>query len=722
MENALYANLLSRDGYGSEKQYTVSENTLLSTVYKTTYADGVIVKNDVTYLWSASNVNSKTIEVDIGNSYNLEINISDPLKTTYDLGKRVRVFYRYDSEEYEYVYHKVSQSNNIVKIDLKDIDANGTDLRNKTVSYFFDDNVTKKFKIADSYSIIYNSEAYKDSNIDLSNIIKKTGYVEFIDNNSDSKYDIVNVKVYDAVIVGGISLITNIVTDKFDLGRSFGIDEKNYTRVLVYDAQGEIISLDKIIPGSVLSVAISDSYCQENCIEIRVSQNVKNGKITDYIEHNESFNFTLDYNYDFYATDRAADESIILSKNIITYIDVFGNAVYIKSDYGRDLQYGLVLKATYRNTALEGKVILKMLTLGGEIIEFDLAEKVKIDGVSYKNNPEDAFKRISAVKIRSASFSIAEGLFPVRFQTDENNKIKILDTQNSGGSDLSDDEMSMLANEQLLSTSGFILGWSVPYNVDATVLEINASDFSNSDTYVYNYAVPSTAFSTGYAYKVAVFKSDPESKYADFIITLKGGVDVNTSLFVVEEVVNAYNEKEDIPMCKVRGYLKGTRTELWIDDNNTQTITMKDLKFGDVIRVASDKNGYAVSYAKVVIKNNQGIEFVQISGDGLKKDTSSSTTIVYGYVYDREGSLIQTHKFDYGIIPSSSADVLWDSVDKIYLNITASIPVVIIDSKTNRIDIGTVDDVLDYLNFGTYASKICARYRNSTLQEIYVFN
>ncbi len=719
MENALYANLLARDGYGSEKQYAVTDNTLLSTVYKVTYDDGIIVKNDVTYLWSASNVNSKTITIDTGDSYNLEIKVSDPLKTTYDLGKKVRVFYRNDTEEYEYIYHRVSEKNDILHIELKFIDSLKTNQSYTDLEYLYQGTEIKNVKISNDAYILYNGATYKNSSIDLESLKNMPGYIELIDYNSDKKYDVINIKAYETIIANEIFLKDNIVTDKYN-NKIIDFSPDKHTRVTVYDKNGKISSAEQIVSGNILSVAKSDTFGGENCIEIRISDNVKTGKITDVYTDYGITEIQLDNINKYYTSDRAFNASLSINSFVMVYIDVFNNAVHIKSDYGRDMQYGVALKTVYRQTGNSEYVIMKMLTPDGYVSEMKLSDKVKVDGIYYNNDAQTVYKKLKTVKIKSDGFKISEDVIIVRFQTNEANEIKTIDTHNSGGNSSSEDVLELIGNDTYVASTGNILGWTIPVSSDATLLQITSRDYSNVDVYTYNFA--GASLSAGSAYSVAVFKSDPESRCADFIVILRGGVGLSTSYYVVENVSLVYNEEKDCTMYKTKGYLKGVYEEFWIDDANSYTTGMKDLKCGDIIRVVNDLDNMAFKFDKVVVSTNSGTNFIKVSGDSYAIDESTTLNNVFGYVYDKEGTFIVSNKFAHGIIPDKASDISWDSTDLLCVNLSTTLPIVVVDTKREKVEIGTISDIKDYLTYGDEASKILAKYRNSQLQEIYVFN
>ncbi len=720
MENALYADLMSRDAYGGEKQYIVTENTLLSTLYKIRYTDGVIVKNDVTYLWSASDVDSKTIAVNTGELNNLEIEVSDPLKTAYDLGKRARVYYRFDTDNYEYVYHRVLESNNILKVELKFIDSLKTSSSNVTLDYLYQGTEIKSAKISSNAYIIYNDAAYKNSLDNLEFLKSKSGYLELIDNNSDKKYDVLNIKDYESVIVDEIVLKDSIITDKYDKNKIIDFDKDKFTRVVIYDKNGNVTSLDKIISGNIVSVAKSDTFGGDNCIELRISDNIKTGKITDVYSDYGLTEFQLDNINKFYASERAFNASLSINTFVMVYLDVFDNAVYIKSDYGRNMQYGVSLKTVFRQTGNSEYVVMKMLTPDGYVSEMKVSDKVKVDGVYYKNDAENVYKKLKTVKTKSDGFKISEDVIIVRFQTNEDNEIKIIDTHNSGSGSASEDTLELLGNSTYVASTGNILGWSIPVSSDATLLQITSSDYSNVDFYTYNFA--GASLSAGSEYNVAVFKSDPESRYADFVINLRGGVGLSTSYYVVEKVSLVYNEEKDCSMYKVKGYNKGVYEEFWIDDANSYTTGLKDLKCGDIIRIVNDFDNIAFKYDKVIISTNQGINFIKVSGDSYSIDETTTLNNIFGYVYDKEGTLVVANKFAHGIIPDKASDVSWNSEKLLCVNLSTTLPIIVIDTKSEKVEIGTLSDIKDYLTYGDGASKILAKYRNSQLQEIYVFN
>ena len=718
--NALNAELMIREGYGNNKQYIISDKTLLGAVYNAAYMDGVIVKNDVTYLWSSDNVTEDTVIIESATNGSFEVKVSDSLKTSGDIGKSVRMYYKYEDNEYKYICHSLLNRNNITKIDLRYLDCFYTDLSQKTIAYSLNQNKIEKEKLSDIFYILYNGATYKSSEINFYELKKKSGYIELIDNNSDSKYEILNIKVYDSVVVKEIVHEEGYITDKYDSSLKYAVNDKTYKKITVFDEVGSVSSLEKITIGSIISIAESDTFSKENIIEIRISNKIKSGKITSYDSLDEVAECEIDYIDKHFISDRAFNSNFVIGQSVVAYIDAFDNIVYINVDYGREMQYGIVQKSAYREVGDSSYVIFKILTFDNNSAEYKVSNKVKLDGVWFKDDAKNVYKKLKNVKTKSDTFIISDDLMVIRFKLNENNEISIIDTHNKGADGATDDDLAMMVNETLVVTSGNVLGWSVPVSTNATVLQLTATNYTDINTYTYHFAGGS--LSAGSEYSIAAFKSDPESSYADFAMMKRGGIGINNTLYGVKEVVSVYNEELDAPMYKMKGYLKNTYTELWIDTDSSFTEGLTDLEFGDVIRVATDLDNRIFKYDKIVINESDGTNFIKVNGDSFLRNDTTTLTNVYGYIYKRDGSIVITNKFGYGKIPEKPSDVEWETEEKLTLNLLNTTPIILFDSKTKTVEVGTYSDIKDFETYGDEASKILARYRNSTLQEVYIFN
>lgn len=738
MYNTLMAEPIVQTVYGKNSEYEKSQQSLLYKVYSVVYAEGVIVKNDLTYLWSAKEEPDNFIEIKAEDG-SVSINAEEAMaQVRDDLGKRVKVYYYEDSESgiNKYVHHELKASNKVVRIFLNQIDMHETDFSSGMFAYYKKgNNKSTTLSLASDYNIIYNNVAYKSNTVKLDEITDKAGYVEIIDSNSDGSYETVIIKAYDTIVAGNISISNNFIYDKYDIKKKIDIDEKNYEKVYIYDASGTEALLEDITAGNVLSYAISDAYDGIKIIEIHISNDIRNGKITQYKKGEFTPYIIVDGNEELCLYDRAAKEKYSVNSNIIAYLDVFGNVIFISDDKTRDMDYGIITALdSGEDGSLNGEIKVKLITTSGEVIETKLDAKPIIDGESYSGKLDSAYKTLSAIKMDNISFASGltfnSDIIPVRYQINEEGYIKIIDTVKIGKG--ANDGLRRIGYGTYIGVSGSILGYKIPYYTDAVLLQIAAPNLNDIDSFNQKKNITSkivsNTFKSGIVYDVVAYTSDENSEHAEFIISFDGsGMTLDTEFFVVDEFMEGYNKNRDEKMSQITGFKNGSYTEYWID--NSIDLEADGIKKGDIIRCVTDKDDCIVKYEKIFIRTKDGSTFSQ--GDGMKLidvDSTLSLGTVCGYVYSRTGELIKTSNVTaFGAVPKLNSLIEAGSTewkpgdDELFYTNTGTSAIVVVDDTEDDVYVGDVGDISDYETMKDECSLVVMRWRSNSVKEIVVY-
>ena len=735
MKNALFSGSYVQSTYGSKNEYTKSDKTLLYSIYEIVYDDGRIVRNDVTSLWSAEDYGNAGMLLELGSGDTVEIKTANPAAVRDDLGKKVRVYYKKNKAtgDFDYIYHEVKSVNKTLTIRLDAIDASGTAIENGTVAYYSDSDRLLRVNLSSDVCVIYNGVAYKSSSFDFKAAADKVGTVELIDYDGDSRYETVKITAYDSVVAGVVSTSNNFISDKYETNRIIDIDEDKYTKIFVYDADGNETDFSAITNGSVVSAAKSDTYGTENVLTLRVSMNVINGKITNVKKVGSVQYITIDDGDTYGAYDRAAAESFGRNENIVAYIDAFGNIVYTTTDYNRDMQYGVLAGVGKPTSALDPTIKVKIVSSAGKVGEYELDKKIQIDGKSYSGQENEAYARLNGISFKTSDITFPKGVSPIRYKLSADGlTVKKLDTILSD-KEGTDDALELLGSGTYYCNSGQVLGWSIPFAADAVVLEFLSPDYSEPSAFREELDIDvnnASVFRQGTSYHVAALKSDKESSAADFLLKfnfteIKIGYD--NDLFVVDEVSEGINETQDSIMYLVSGYLKGSYTQFWVDKSHSQTDIITSLKRGDIIRYDTSKDGRLINCEKLLTLDGEGkMTTYTADGNNFRRDWGSTLTLICGYAYSVDGSLIRTNRFDAGTYDMDVSKLDWNSLiaggSLGYIGATSSIPVTVVDMGRDKIEAGSTEDIYDYLNFKNESSLVFAKYRSGNLSEIVVYN
>lgn len=738
MKNALLSGMFLQETYGSDPYIVKTDATLLYKVYDIRYTNGVISKDDLTSLWSSNGADDGYMYLETGDE-SIKLKADDFSKIRRDLGKSVRVYYKIGSsdENAKYVYHEVDDYTRTIDISLERIETGKSSLQsNGSIEYYANEKKSNNARLASSINIIYNGTAYKADNFDLSKVKDKVGSVELIDADSNGAYETAKITVYDTVIVNNVSTEHHYITDKYLADNKVDTDTDNYTRIFVYDQDGNETDLSAIVSGCTLSVAKSDSYTGDNVLTIRISTNNINGKITKYKKGTFTPYIIIDGENTFDLRDRALKEDCEENSNIIAYIDVFGNIVYLSDDYTRDMQYGMLAGISKLGGGFSPVITVRLISLSGDVNEYNLDSKVIIDGTNYKGKEADAYNTLKGIKFDmglSKLGTLPDGVYPVRFKlSDDGTKIKKIDTLTKGAESSADDALDCTGKGEFYVNSGQVFGWTAPYSTDAIVLELTMKDYNDAREY-YNKSNISigtaSQFSVGSSYNVAAFKSDAESSISDYIIKFNyasADIHYDNSLFVVDEVMTGYNPDEGISQCLVSGYLKGVSSSFWVDDDFDKKDEIKALKKGDIIRLNKTSSNKVIQYEPVLKCENEKYITSSVRGEGLTVSTGNSITLLCGYVYSVDNTLVCTNRYDAGTVPKDLKNINWNTLitngELRYTNLTSDIPVVVVDMERDEVRTGSAEDLLDYENMKDDCSLFFARFRSGRLNEVVIYN
>jgi len=349
--------------------YTSSaDNTLLS-MYRNIYeCNGIVIANEYTSIYSDRGAGEDRITIgnytfEIGYEYDREL-----------LGCNVTSYIKDDGENGPWVKYLYEQEERNKKFIIWDEDILSINDRYTIVEYEDERGRVDKIKLAEHPKVIINGVFYGDYT--KANLMPENGYVEFIDNNGDGKYEIVGVKSYKTIIVDSINIDKKIIKNKY----SFNNDQRSPLELdnVEYSIKkaGEEITLADIAIGDVLSVAMSRGTSNRVC-EIIVSSERNKFTVSgirlserEIYDGKKLYLLSRDYirHLDFERKD------VKLGTIYEFYMDAFGKIVYSKT-MSEDA-YALFFRPR-RNE--EDEPYIEYLGVDGEWSEAKLAKKVTLN-------------------------------------------------------------------------------------------------------------------------------------------------------------------------------------------------------------------------------------------------------------------------------------------------------------------------------------------------------
>lgn len=741
MYNILMSKVLDQTVWGGDGSvYMVSDDTLLNKIYDISYCDGVIIKNDLTYIWSSNADEDSSIELECADGAKVGINVTaDKLDGVRgDIGKNVRVFYKFDTSKSktEYVYHQ-QMNNKIIKLDLDQISGNNIDIDKGKLSYSTYESYKKKdISLSADCALMYNNVAYKSRSVKLDSA--SSGYAELIDNDADGTYEVVKVKEYTSIIVGNISANDQRLFDRYDSNSSVILDADEYRKVFLYNANGESIAFEDIAYDNVISYAISDAYTDNKTIEAYVSNTRVNGIVTDNKTSKTPATIEID-DKEYLAKGRACKIDWTIGKGALAYVNAFGEIVYLTEDYGRDLQYGIVTQMKCDVVGFSKSLSLKIINMDCAEETLDVADAVTVDGVRYKNEAEKVYNKLSDAKLELTDVTLPENYTVITYKKGSDNKIRIIDTIKTA--DKGDNDcLEYMGGGTFVLNSGNIFGWTVPFKEDALTMSVDTSqdEWWNEASGCGMQAI--SAYKKGVKYKVMAFKCNADSIYADFIINYTDtSIQHDNELFVIDTMYEQYDNAEQKTVTCIAGYSGSAYTEAKVHPDNTELANeLKKFKTGDTIRISVNSMNYIVEYNPVLIQNSDDDGFKlsfekgsasAVNVSALDRTTSKSTVIYGGYVYSKNDNIIATDLYGYekGKVydfaqTSNAGDVSWDTAELYYANVLSTTSVIVVDKNERiKVRVGDVGDIRDFEGYKDEASFIVAKFRSSQLKNIVIY-
>ncbi len=374
--NALNAPIMEQVKFGDIVGFeNTSGKTLLSENFDIYLMEGVVIADDISSIDSKYPARDNTIYID--DEGDVKIIESEPIADRL-LGYKVSCYY-YEKDDVSKLVYIRKIKNDVTVIEETD----SPDLSGNTLNYTVDG---KNKKVTFGTTTVYFKNGKKiDYGTDFKDALFQpdNGRITCIDNDSDSVADVVFVDVYTNYIVKSYSSQDEILFFKNEQPSiNLGADED--IKFVLTDKYGSSIPLSSLKENDVLTVTVSGDKKYYKAI---VSFDVISAVATEYSE-DSSFSSVLLNNTEYIVLkDVYKINSLGFYINVpaIYYLDAFGDVAYIRqSDSADKAKYALLLNAgTGRGFGNNGAAIRILDSTDNEPRDLPLAEKVKVDGVSY---------------------------------------------------------------------------------------------------------------------------------------------------------------------------------------------------------------------------------------------------------------------------------------------------------------------------------------------------
>lgn len=530
------------------------------------------------------------------------------------LGMTVKAYY-IDAQDASYggvllfPYEKRNQSVSFKAEELiRPVDSTGSYY---TFEYKKENEKAQTVRIPKGCVVIKNGESVTS---DLFNEIKiLKGTYKFLDNNNDKQYDVLFVNEYYNLTVGqidneqGMVYITllqssfeyyrdeigsNIVIyDKFDPSKKVDVTKTRGKIVKYKDASGNVVSIDNISVGEVLSIYKSKSG---NYVEVCKGKGIISGTVEAIADDGDKFVLTIggtEYKMD--KTLSAKMKTAVKAGMSGSFsIDMFGEIGYYE-ETASGILYGYLVKTGY-GKGFTKVTEAKIFDQNGKMGIYTIKDNAKIDGEKVKKSA-DALSAISSHEKQL-----------IRFTADENNAITFVDTQYRD-----DAKEGKVSIRETLSYGKYVyhsayrgFEYNQVIRSDAPVFYVPTDAAIDSGSYddSWFHIRKVSNFTSTSSYYVSTYHADPTGPFEDAVLSKRNGGTIsvlsgNPSL--VTEIKKGFDEDgNEVDLLTV---YEGTK-QTYLKTENFD-LTPYNIKRGDLVAFEKNVNGDIIGVVEILVDN-----------------------------------------------------------------------------------------------------------------------
>ena len=600
--NSFDVNVYELTYNGNNFGYSLSEDETLLSAYRNIYKlRGKVVANSYTGISGETTAGEGTIKID-----GIEMTNANDLYDSY-IGREVTCYYQADSaDDYEILYMTPTSRSSVITLTADEIE----EYENFSYTYIPEgSNRDRTITISNNANIIYNNKAVYDYTDDM--LCPKVGSVEFVDANSDGRYDnndTVIINSYRNIVVNYVDTNNEVIYDKYS--SDFNLDLSEVENVEIKDKHGDVFGLRELREWDVLTALISpdNEYAQIVLIDESSTGNVNsiNRQDDEITIGGETLSFAKDW--------RGNTDDIKLGNSVTVYWDLFGNVAAINTVVQQTNGRIMILTAHGMNDESgEEEYYIKSYSSDREITYYPLAERVKYNGT--KRDAED---------IQGFLDDQMGSAVMVDINTD--GEISSITTAAKPGEDenrgfykLNYDGESLVYG---IEASNF--GYRFRRGSEVYTIPEDPEEYGDSSRFSYN----AQSFTNGVSYVVDGYSTTPNSAVADVIVykappAQSATYDPSTGFVIanIEErlddddnvvtYVEGFNyNKDNYDYGTAAGYvIKDNAVIVDVDYNIRNDISVDDLSVGDCVRYSLDNGQISTiqlmyDYSEDVIEEN----------------------------------------------------------------------------------------------------------------------
>ena len=356
-----------------ETVYYKQSGELFSEKYlNLSYITGIFEANDYT------NISKTVTSVSEGNAIIGGENLR--LKQESDrflVGRWVSAFYDKDTMKIASVTERRSDEEeiNLTSREISSID-NGRIIADRNGK-------SETFSVPSDAVFIYNDMFVMSFNLaDL-----KTDYdyrITLLDNNRSGEYNIIFIENYETIVVSRKDSSKNIF-DRFSdfAASSVSLDDSGKRKVLLYNSVGDPAEFNDITENTVVTVVENTDYVRAYISKIVNTDSVQSIS-------NQNGQTILECESGSYCATPQLKKWLsgknILGRRVQIYPDAYGDAAYLLLTDDTAAGYGYLVKTKMTDSKIDPKLLMKIFTADGEMINYEANDKIQINDAVIQTN------------------------------------------------------------------------------------------------------------------------------------------------------------------------------------------------------------------------------------------------------------------------------------------------------------------------------------------------
>lgn len=642
------------------------------------------------------------------------------------IGQEVRAYYTAPKNGYKEIVLLFSNmdKDDILEISANDFESFDDDYR---LTYRKENGKKASVNIARNAVVIYNGICATTGIINLVNSVDE-GTICALRSNSGT-YDVLVVRHSETFVVGYVDADEQIVYDSIDSNNILDFSEAAGVSK-IYDEQGNELAFSAISKNSVLSI-----FKTNGRIEAWVCTSTIDGVYTEFSNANVKTYLIVD-NVEYEVDNKyypSFKMKLVISQTLTLALNIYGKVCAILNN-GDDEGYifGYYIDQVQNNNGLDNALRIKLYSQSDGLTHYKLANRVRIDGKSYKDNGiktalDTSLSKTLEIYNAFSDTSAEISSHVIRYKLNDEKEIVEIDTPYQGDNE-SDNSLRISGVE---SDADYIyvgiIGRTITFDKNTVLFKVPTDGhLIDADERAFSSSVGLTS-SPGNDKPYIAYKTSSDSGAADLIVCgtlVSACVEIPNHIMFDSAVVSLNNVGDDVDV--LIGWRDGKKVRYnmakdYIDDKgNRVKIENADIEKGDLLLLSFDSSGDVNKYCKVYdwrdkITSKANLDINETPDAVFVKDGRDfygGERMTFGYankVYS-DGTIDLCYTGPGGTVSESYP-------------VTSSIPVTVFDNsgRDGIIYKGTIDDVASYEDVGDNCSAVIVHAQHAVWKTYYVY-